>query len=133
MIHFCITNDDSLIKNHHCNLINLKNFKVSFGNSVFIYEDSIKLVLFCGILWNGHPLELADNKISLPNGQFYCVIFNKQDETIKIITDFIEDFAIYYQHIDNKILITSQLINIKNTQLNNTWFRNVNERNVYQD
>ena len=119
MIHFCVTNDNSLIFKHHKNQITCKDFYISFDDKVQLLEDDESLTLFCGILWEGTVDEVIRQAI-VPNGQFYCISINKSTGIISGATDVIEDFPVYYMIKDDKVVFTSNLINIKST-FNKRW------------
>lgn len=117
MIHFCLTNNKDITNiSYYTNTIELTNdFVLYYNDGVTVYEDDKYVQLFCGILWNYTSIDLLYSDVQadeLYNGQFYCVQYNKITSTIRCITDFKEDFPIYY-HINDNVVITSRMLSFK--------------------
>ena len=85
------------------NCVQYENLYIYFDGTVEYTESTNFISLFTGILWSG-TLE------GVPNGQFYSVKINKNYKIIEVITDFIEDFPIYYLVEDNTFILTNMLI-----------------------
>ena len=121
MINFCITNSDHIKKDNF-------DHKISLGNNTVLYHDSMveikdlskHLIAFCGILWEGQIEDFTDS--ARQNGQFYAVVFDKQSNTVKVISDFLEDFPVYYHIKDGKFAITNSLLAFSNTlEIDEKW------------
>ena len=95
MINFCITNSNNLVKYSFHNQLSLtKDVTLYYDNMVEVVDLPNHVVIFCGILWQGDVSDFVETPNQ--NGQFYAVVFNKKTRTIKVITDFLEDFPVYY-------------------------------------
>ena len=106
----------SNIKNNNfSNHVTFNNLHIYFNDKVIFEETSEFISLFTGILWSG-------NLDTIPNGQFYYIKIHKIKNYIEVITDFIEDFSVYYTVFDNYFAITNSLLHIKST-INNYWVR----------
>ncbi len=114
MINFCITNSDHIKKDNF-------DHKISLGNDTVLYQDSMveikdlpkHLIAFCGILWEGQIEDFTES--DRQNGQFYAMVFDKQSNTVKVISDFLEDFPVYYYIKDDKFAITNSLLAFSNS------------------
>ena len=112
MIHFCITNDLSLVKKQYKNQFTCCGYHISYDDHVWLYESPHNITLFCGILWEGDIDGILDQSI-IPNGQFYYISIHKSTGIISGATDFLEDYTIYY--MKDRLLFTTDLINIRST------------------
>lgn len=125
MINFAISNKEELIRSNFDNSITLhSNWKMYFDKSVEVYENDKRIILFSGILWEDSVEQVFDDLNNhKPNGQFYCVLYHKENKSFEIISDFIEDFPIYvYKNID-QLMISNNLMSFSsNFTLNNDWF-----------
>ena len=108
MINFCITNSNDIIKKEFTHELSLGK------DNVLYYDDMVEirdlpghLIAFCGILWQGEIEDFVDS--DRQNGQFYAVVLHKESSTIKVISDFIEDFPVYYYIKDGKFAITNSI------------------------
>ena len=92
MIHFCITNDLSLVKKQYKNQFTCCGYHISYDDHVWLYESPHNITLFCGILWEGDIDGILDQSI-IPNGQFYYISIHKSTGIISGATDFLEDYT----------------------------------------
>ena len=108
------------------NCVQYENLYIYFDGTVEYTESTNFISLFTGILWSG-TLE------GVPNGQFYSVKINKNYKIIEVITDFIEDFPIYYLVEDNTFILTNMLISFppKKHAVNHTYINKVIEDRSY--
>lgn len=111
---FCLSNNSDIINTSlYKNKISLSDKFVLYYDDyhVSVYEDRNFIQLFCGILWESTPYDLIyqTNKGELYNGQFYEVCYDKKTHDVRVITDFKEDFPVYYSTCDN-IVITTNLL-----------------------
>ena len=108
------------------NCIQYENLYIYFDSTVEYTESTNFINLFTGILWSG-TLE------GVPNGQFYSVKINKNYKIIEVITDFIEDFPIYYLVEDDTFILTNMLISFppKKHRVNRKNFNKLIEKRNY--
>ena len=89
------------------------------------------IIVFCGMLWQGDVSDFVET--SSQNGQFYAVVFTKKTRTIKVITDFLEDFPVYYYIKDNNFVVTNSILAFGNQlKLNLDWLTQA-KNNYYSD
>ena len=122
MINFCITNSDHIKKDNFENKISLGNNNVLYHDSMVEIKDLSKhLIAFCGILWEGQIEDFTES--DQQNGQFYAMVFDKQSNIVKVISDFLEDFPVYYYIQDGKFAITNSLLAFsKSLDIDEKWF-----------
>ena len=83
------------------------------------------------MLWQGDVSDFVET--SSQNGQFYAVVFTKKTRTIKVITDFLEDFPVYYYIKDNNFVVTNSILAFGNQlKLNLDWLTQA-KNNYYSD
>lgn len=132
MIDFCITNNRDLCSCDFENKIPLKNnFTLQHDNSVQVKEINDKLILFCGILWEGRIEDFLQSHRQ--NGDFYCVIFDKRTHVVEVISDFLENFPIYYYKDKDDIVITNCISGFsRKVKPNADWIKLANKK-IYVD
>ena len=132
MINFCITNSSNLVKYLFHNQLPLtKDVTLYYDNMVEVVDLPNHVVVFCGILWQGDISDFIETPNQ--NGQFYAVVFNKKTRSIKAITDFLEDFPVYYYIKDDNFVITNRILAFGNQlKLNLVWITKA-KNNEYTD
>jgi asparagine synthetase B (glutamine-hydrolysing) len=132
LINFCITNSNNLVKYSFHNQLSLtKDVTLYYDNMVEVVDLPNHVVIFCGILWQGDVSDFVETPNQ--NGQFYAVVFNKKTRTIKVITDFLEDFPVYYYIKDNNFVVTNRILAFSNQlKLNLSWIVRA-KNNEYTD
>jgi len=110
---FCVTNSEYV-------RVKQFNHKVSLGKDYYLYFNEKKyyretdnhIMFFCGILWYQNPEILYEENYNtdILNGQFRAIIFDKKNSLLRVITDFIEDFPIYYYQDNDNLIISSSLM-----------------------
>ena len=97
-----------------------KDVTLYYDNSAEVKELPNHIIVFCGMLWQGDVSDFVET--SSQNGQFYAVVFTKKTRTIKVITDFLEDFPVYYYIKDNNFVVTNSILAFGNQlKLNLDW------------
>ena len=108
-----------------------KDVTLYYDNSAEVKELPNHIIVFCGMLWQGDVSDFVET--SSQNGQFYAVVFTKKTRTIKVITDFLEDFPVYYYIKDNNFVVTNSILAFGNQlKLNLDWLTQA-KNNYYSD
>jgi len=132
MIRFFLTNNLTSQKTNFANQYRFDDFLLLYDNAVEFVETKKSVIIFCGILWDNQTLEQFEDKEFVPNGQFYCLMFDKQTKKIDIWSDFLEDFPVYYSNKD-ELQVTNSLVDFDNKNINLEWFQLAYKHNAYID
>lgn len=132
MIKFLLTDNVNKQKTNLSNQIKLGNFLLFCDSAIELCETANSVIVFCGILWGDQRLEQFEDTKFVPNGQFYCLLFNKKTESINVWTDFLEDFPVYY-NTNNGLQITNSLLDFESKTINRQWYKLAYKHNAYID
>lgn len=125
---FCVTNNryNTRIKQFNHSVRLTGDYYLYFNNTQYYIETNKHIILFCGILWNQEPEILLDEiyNTDILNGQFYAIVFDKQRDTLTVITDFLEDFSVYYYHDTDNLIVTNNYLSFSpnHFDINSDWF-----------
>ena len=130
MIKFKLTQEKDT-KHNFDNKCQLGKYTLHYENAVQVFENNKFIIFFCGILWQGNEEQFSE-KDFVPNGQFYCIEFCKKTKNIRIFTDFLEDFGVFYAK-KPFIQITNSLIDFTESTINHKWIKLAHDHGVYID
>ena len=133
---FCLTNNLKIVNSkHYTNNIKLTNGFTLFYNdkNITVKEDNNYIQIFSGIIWDNN-IDYVLEKDVVYNGQFYSVVYEKCNETVRVVTDFKEDFPVFYCNINDSIVVTTRLLTFKYGRFvySRKWMKTVYDTSVIQ-